>query len=189
MEEEILSSHLLTVLQSYAVNPGWTQAERKRQVMATHLELTSLFDNLPPQMRLPPSASQPAMPNIYVFQLVVSLALSPTTPTLPPHHGWLITHSPSIQYHTSMILLHRPFFPTFRQSATSSKILSGEGELHARVCRLSAEKICAYLRAFKAHYTLVWLPLPYASFTSPFCSRLPEPLSPANTRGLQSSCI
>lgn len=52
------------------MNPGWTQAERKRQVMATHLELTAFFDNLPSQMRLPASASQAASPNVYVFQLV-----------------------------------------------------------------------------------------------------------------------
>lgn len=60
-------------------------------MMATHLELTSLFDNLPPQMRLPPSASQAAIPNVYVFQLVISLA-GPTFPSPKPLTGdWLLT--------------------------------------------------------------------------------------------------
>lgn len=52
-------------------------------MMATHLELTSLFDNLPPQMRLPPSASQAAMPNVYVFQSVISLAAHLPLPQAP----------------------------------------------------------------------------------------------------------
>lgn len=62
----------------YAVNPGWTKTERKRRVMATHLELTSFFDNLPRQVRLPASPSQPAMPNIYVFQYVTNSQLFPS---------------------------------------------------------------------------------------------------------------
>ncbi|KAL3420025.1 C6 transcription factor, partial [Phlyctema vagabunda] len=116
----------------YAVNPPWNGAEKKRQIIDTHLHLISFQESLPDILKLPASVNLPAMPQVYVFHL---------------------------QYHVSMILLHRPFFPAFRQASQSIRAQVFEENLHARACRLSAEKICLILRAFKNHYKLRFLPI------------------------------
>ncbi|KAI9148115.1 Nitrogen assimilation transcription factor nirA [Paramyrothecium foliicola] len=129
--ELIRSSRVLHRL--YAVNPGWTPSERKRHVIEAQLQLSTLYETLPPMLRLPVEQNKPSPPQVYILHL---------------------------QYHVTIILLHRPFFPAFRGAAKSALMKgSYEENLHARACKASAQRIRAITKAFKTHYTLRYVPL------------------------------
>lgn len=91
------------------------------------------------------------------FFLCLACGFAPTHSCL---HTWL-----SIQYHTHLILLHRPLLrskqgrgPTSDSSATRDATHIPEAAYlnqHMEICRQSATQISKLMHAYKQHYTLV----------------------------------
>ncbi|KAI1778441.1 hypothetical protein F4818DRAFT_406102 [Hypoxylon cercidicola] len=101
-------------------------------VTQSYLRLVSFYRNLPPFLKISPSSSQPSVPHIYLLHL---------------------------QYHTAMILLHRPFFQMIRQGVPDTDGKAGTEAMHVGACRSSAEWVSNILRIYKATYTMRHIPI------------------------------
>ncbi|KAF4124302.1 Fungal trans [Geosmithia morbida] len=69
------------------------------------------------------------------------------------------TRSNSLQYHTAVVLLHRPFFQMFRQDFPLKGQDTGPHDIHIQACRTSAEWISNIIRIYKVNYTLRRIPI------------------------------
>jgi hypothetical protein len=66
----------------------------------------------------------------------------------------------SLQYHTVLILLHRPFLRRHNPSTALFDFLSTTDLSHNRNCSSSAESITSVMRSYRTHFTLVTCPTP-----------------------------
>ncbi|PVH71472.1 hypothetical protein DL98DRAFT_471585 [Cadophora sp. DSE1049] len=129
----------------YSRRSGWSVSEREDRIMTTQLRLTKFHDHLPQSLKISTSSTKPAVPHIYHLHL---------------------------QYHVVVILLHRPFLPSFRhafgRTEAEFNVKTIQQELHSRICRESAEKIAYIFRSYRANYTLRYIPISgvHAAFTA-----------------------
>ncbi|KAB2575925.1 Nitrogen assimilation transcription factor nirA [Lasiodiplodia theobromae] len=105
--------------------PGSNIEDRKAISSEAHLRLATFYNNLPGSLKLSRSPQHVLAPNVYMLHL---------------------------QYHTVMILLHRPFL-------TSSNGGLRDGSTHAIACQTSADCIAAIFRWYKSHYGLRKIPI------------------------------
>lgn len=61
----------------------------------------------------------------------------------------------SLQYHTSIILLHRPFFEVLYRGPSTGEYDPDGGDIHSRSCQTSAAKISTILRIYGDNFTNV----------------------------------
>ncbi|OJD36459.1 nitrogen assimilation transcription factor nit-4 [Diplodia corticola] len=119
-----------------------------------NLRLVAFYNSLPTSLKLTRSPHDVFPPNVYMLQYVH--VHNPPAPRSQP----TLKNSPlsSMQYHTTMILLHRPFLTSFR---AANGQLGGlrDGSIHATMCRNSADWIVAIFRWYRGHYTLRKIPV------------------------------
>ncbi|KPM41104.1 hypothetical protein AK830_g5456 [Neonectria ditissima] len=122
----IITSEVIDQL--YAQRSTWTEREREDRIMQAHLKSVQFFDQLPKSLKISESSLQPSPP--YVYQL-------------------------HLQYHHSIILLHRPFFKVLSRGRKFGDYDPDLKDVHSRSCKTSAVKISKILRIYKNNYTNV----------------------------------
>ncbi|KIW19927.1 hypothetical protein PV08_00502 [Exophiala spinifera] len=126
----IITSEVIDQL--YAQRPAWDEREKVDRITRTHLRLVKWFDELPKTLKISESSLQPSPP--YVYQL-------------------------HLQYHVSIILLHRPFFRVLYSRQSSGEYDPDGGDFHSRSCQASAAKISSILRIYRDNYTNRCMPI------------------------------
>ncbi|KAF2793028.1 hypothetical protein K505DRAFT_245348 [Melanomma pulvis-pyrius CBS 109.77] len=129
---EILIITSEVIDQLYAQRQTWTDRERDERIMQTHLRLVKFFDHLPKNLKISESSLQPAPP--YVYQL-------------------------HLQYHVSIILLHRPFFRILYRGRKTGDYDPEGKEVHSQSCKVSAGKISTILRIYKKNFKNRHMPI------------------------------
>ncbi|OJJ50723.1 hypothetical protein ASPZODRAFT_11578 [Penicilliopsis zonata CBS 506.65] len=126
----IITSEVIDQL--YAQRSEWTDREREDRVMETQLRATRFHDRLPKSLRISDSSLQPSRP--YVYQL-------------------------HLQYHHSVILLHRPFLNPFSPSSQSIEYDPDGKDIHSRSCKAAAMKTSQILRIYMNNFTKRYFPI------------------------------
>jgi hypothetical protein len=113
--------------------------------MKAHFETVGLFERLPKNLKISNSSLQCSPPYVYQLQCVV-------TPhdDIPPD-----TKHYSLQYHHTLLLLHRPFFQLLNPGKNSIAYDTDGRDIHSRSVKESAVKIARILQIFRKNYTLV----------------------------------
>ncbi|RVX70437.1 hypothetical protein B0A52_05936 [Exophiala mesophila] len=102
---------------------------KEEMTAKAYLELTEIYSKLPGFLKFPHSAKTPRPAHIYSLHL---------------------------QYHTVLILLHRPFL---RQRERRASNQTSSSFSHNQICTSSAEAISNILRAYRANFTLRRIPI------------------------------
>ncbi|KIX92443.1 uncharacterized protein Z520_11918, partial [Fonsecaea multimorphosa CBS 102226] len=113
----------------YGPNSELTFSEKQEMATKTHVPLTKQYSNLPSILKLPHS----------------------TKTALPAH-----MYSLHLQYHTVVILLHRPFL---RREEPLTSFPDIDPLSHRHICTSSAEAISSILRAYRSNYSLRRIPI------------------------------
>ncbi|KIW81447.1 hypothetical protein Z517_04472 [Fonsecaea pedrosoi CBS 271.37] len=113
----------------YGPNSELSFSEKQEMATKTHVTLTEQYSNLPSILKLPHS----------------------TKTALPAH-----IYSLHLQYHTVIILLHRPFLRREEQLASFPDL---DPLSHRHICTSSAEAVSSILRAYRSSYTLRRIPI------------------------------
>ncbi|OAG41953.1 hypothetical protein AYO21_03688 [Fonsecaea monophora] len=113
----------------YGPNSELSFSDKQEMATKTHVILTEQYSNLPSILKLPHS----------------------TKTALPAH-----IYSLHLQYHTVIILLHRPFLRREEQLASFPDL---DRLFHRRICTSSAEAVSSILRAYRSNYTLRRIPI------------------------------
>ncbi|KAL3588304.1 hypothetical protein FPOAC2_10457 [Fusarium poae] len=118
--------------QLYAQRYAWTDKEREDRVMKAHLEAVVLFDRLPKSLKISNSSLQCSPPYVYQFH---------------------------VQYHHTILLLHRPFFQLLNPGKNSIFYDPEGGDIHSKSVKDSAVRIARILQIFIKNYTVERVPI------------------------------
>ncbi|KAF4964264.1 hypothetical protein FSARC_7818 [Fusarium sarcochroum] len=129
---ELLMATSEVIDQLYAQRYAWTDKEREERVMKAHLQAVALFDRLPKSLKLSNSSLHCSPPYVYQFHL---------------------------QYHHSILLLHRPFFQLLNPGKNSINYDIEGHDVHSQSCKDSAVKISKILQTFRNHFTMQCMPI------------------------------
>ncbi|KAJ4214389.1 hypothetical protein NW759_010407 [Fusarium solani] len=158
----IITSEVIDQL--YAQRSSWTDREREDRVMETHLRSARLFDQLPKSLKMSESSLYPVPP--YVYHL-------------------------HIQYHHSIILLHRPFFKVLSRGRNCVEFDPEGKDVHSKSCKASAIKIAKIVRIYRSNYTNQCQPISavHPIFTAAIIHLLDLKMGPPNANNEAMRCL
>ncbi|RBR12475.1 uncharacterized protein FIESC28_08599 [Fusarium coffeatum] len=130
---EILTVTAEVIDQLYAQRYAWIGKEREERVMKAHLDAVALHDRLPKSFKISPSSLQVSPP--YVYQL-------------------------HLQYHHTILLLHRPFFQLLNPGKKGGIPYDPlGGDIHSKSVKDSAVRTARILQIFRKNYTNRCIPI------------------------------
>lgn len=146
-----LPGFLIFSANRWAPNTKLTLAEKEAKAGKAYTELEHTYNDLPSFMRLTSSPRVIRAAHHYSFQLVTSLfsfLLTRPLASIP------LTTS-SLQYFSTVILLHRPFLRSHKEHDPLDKLTFDLSAHHHRVCTFAADKISSIMKLYQSSYTLV----------------------------------
>ena len=116
--------------------------------MKAHLDAVALHDRLPKSFKISPSSLQVSPPYVYQLQYVNRPAML-----------FILTCHCSLQYHHTILLLHRPFFQLLNPGKKGGIPYDPlGGDIHSKSVKDSAVRTARILQIFRKNYTNVSVP-------------------------------